>query len=143
MWIIEWNEYMKLNYNEYMTEKKREKKVWMIMKKSWEIEWDCWKRLLCVFLTKKSHKIHSMKESVEICKFLNTKRHFRSLEKSQLNTNGFWCLEKKIFIVFIEYLEIFLNFIKVLIEYHKIVLSLKSLLKSFEILHQYTPLVIF
>jgi hypothetical protein len=26
MWIIEWNEYMKLNYNEYMTEKKRKKK---------------------------------------------------------------------------------------------------------------------
>jgi hypothetical protein len=32
--------------------------------KSWGFGSDCWKSIVCVFLTKKSHKIHSMEESI-------------------------------------------------------------------------------
>jgi len=84
-----------------------------------------------MLLTKKSHKIHFIKESIEIYVFLNTNGHFISNEKSQLNTNGFRCIVKRILIVLIEYHKIYLYFRKVLIEYF---LWLKSLLKSFEIL---------
>jgi hypothetical protein len=54
---------------------------------------------------------------------LNTKRHYKSPEKSQLNTSRFRCIEKKILIVLIEYHKIYLDFIRVMIEYHKIILS--------------------
>ena len=64
-------------------------------KKSQDFWWDCWKSLSSVFLTKKSHKIHYIQESTKIYGFLNTKRHFISLDKSQSNNNGFHCLEKK------------------------------------------------
>jgi hypothetical protein len=36
----------------------KKKKSWSELKKSWGFMWDCWKKLVCVFLTKKSHKIH-------------------------------------------------------------------------------------
>ena len=69
-------------------------------------------------LTKKSHKIHYIQESIKIYRLLNTKRQFTSHEKSQLDTNGIGCPEKKVMIVLIEYHKIVLYFIKVLIEYH-------------------------
>jgi hypothetical protein len=56
--------------------------------------WDCWMSMSCVFLTKKSHKIHYTKESIKIYRLLNTNRQFISHEKSRLNTNGFCCLKK-------------------------------------------------
>jgi len=73
-------------------------------------------KMLCVFLSKKSHKIHCIKESIKICILLNTNRHFISRPKSHLNTTGFRCPEQK---VLIEYLKIYLYSINVLIEYHK------------------------
>jgi len=33
------------------------------LKKSQEYLWDCWMSMLCVFLAKKSHKIHSLEET--------------------------------------------------------------------------------
>jgi hypothetical protein len=71
----------------------------------------------CVFLTKKSLKIHSMKESIKINRLLNTNKHFKSVEKSQFNTNRFYYPEKKNSIVLIEYHKIYLTFIKIFIEY--------------------------
>ena len=78
----------------------------------------CVKLLVFIFLTKKSHKIHSIQESIKIYRLLNTSRQFISHEKSQLNTNGFCCHKKKVMIVLIEYNKICLHFIKVMIEYH-------------------------
>jgi hypothetical protein len=75
--------------------------------------------LAYTILTKKSHKILLVVESIEICIILNIKGHFVSHMKSQLNTNGFRCLKKKILIVLIEYHKIYLDFIKILIQYHK------------------------
>jgi hypothetical protein len=75
--------------------------------------------LVCVCLTKKTRKILFMEESIEICTILNTKRHFKSHQKSQSKTTRFRCPKKKILIVLIEYHKIYLNFIKVLIQYHK------------------------
>jgi len=92
--------------------------------------------MLCVFLTKESHKIHSIKQSIKICILLNTNRHLISQPKSHSNTTGFRCPEQK---VLIEYHKIYLYSIKVLIEYQKTFLFLKSLLKSHEIPIQYTP----
>jgi hypothetical protein len=100
--------------------------------------WDCWMSMLYVFLVKKSHKIHSIKESIKICILLNINRHFISQSKSHFNTTGFRCIEQKILIVLIEYRKIYLYSIKILIEYHKTFLFLKSLLKSHEIPIQYT-----
>jgi len=48
------------------------------LKKSLGFLWDCWMSMLCVFLTKKSCKIHSIRESINIHILLNTKRHFIS-----------------------------------------------------------------
>jgi hypothetical protein len=51
--------------------------------------------LVCVFLSKKSHKIFFMEESIEFSVILNTKRHFISHnKKSQSNTNRFRCPKK-------------------------------------------------
>ena len=110
------------------------------MAKSREFVWDCWMEVVFILLTKKSHKIHSIQESIKIDRLLNSKRQLTSHEKSQLNTNRIGCPEKKLLIVLIEYHKIFLYFIKVLIEYHHTFSLLKSLLKSLEITIQYTPL---
>jgi len=75
--------------------------------------------MLCVILAKKFYKIHSIKESIEICILLNINKHFISLPKSHLNTTIFRCLEPKVLIVLIEYHKIYLYSIKVLIEYQK------------------------
>jgi hypothetical protein len=95
----------------------------VVRKKSRGFEWDCWMSISCVFLTKKSLKIHSMKESIKINRLLNTNKHFKSVEKSQFNTNRFCYPEKKISIVLIEYHKIYLTFIKIFIKYHKTFLS--------------------
>jgi hypothetical protein len=50
-------------------------KIKSLVKKSQGFWWNCWKSLLYIFLTKKSHKIHFRKESTKIYRFLNTKRH--------------------------------------------------------------------
>jgi hypothetical protein len=80
--------------------KEREKKVytrvWKVLR-VWVGLLDDW------FLTKFFFKIHSTKESIKIYLFLNTKGQFKSLEKSQLNTNRFCYPEKKILIVLIEF----------------------------------------
>jgi len=72
----------------------RQTRVCKTMRKSQGFVWDCWMRVVFIFLTKKSHKIHSIQESVKIYRLLNTNRQFISHEKSQLNTNGFCCLKK-------------------------------------------------
>jgi len=51
-------------------------------KKSQEISCLCMRLLVLKFLTKKSHKIHSTKESIKIYTFFNTKRLFLSYERS-------------------------------------------------------------
>ena len=61
-----------------------------------------------ILLTRKSHKIHSIQESIKIYRLLNTKKQFTSHEKSQLDTNGIVCPRKKeVLIVLIEYHKIF------------------------------------
>lgn len=55
--------------------------------------------IVFIFLTKKSHKIHSTKESIKTYIIFNTKKQLISYEKSQLITDRFRCPKKIIFIV--------------------------------------------